>query len=144
MWTVHFLSTTRVYLFSSCGCCLFLPVQGQGRQQQNWHVFRVALAQKFTENRAINGDSPKSSTLIGCSIINHPAIGVPLWLWKASDVQESLFSRVTFNASVVNWSCSRRFTWQRFGTIYIKHPTELWKHKRLQLTGTACLSPGKF
>ena len=102
------------------------------------------MAQKFTENRAVNGVSPKSSTLIGCSIINHPAIGVPLWLWKASDVQESLFSRVTFNASAVNWSCSRRFTWQRFGTIYIKHPTELWKHKRLQLTGTACLSPGKF
>jgi hypothetical protein len=29
-----------------------------------------------------NGGTPKSSILIGFSIINHPAIGVPPWQWK--------------------------------------------------------------
>ena len=35
---------------------------------------------------SINGGTPNSSILKGFSLINHPAIGVPPWLWNAQNL----------------------------------------------------------
>ena len=35
---------------------------------------------------SINGGTPRSSILIGFSLVNHPAIGVPPWLWNPPHV----------------------------------------------------------
>ena len=38
--------------------------------------------QRITNDGFLQKGTPKSSILTGFSLVNHPAIGVPLWLWK--------------------------------------------------------------